>query len=281
MTAPPVTTGRPPRRPLDGRRVEAGLLAGLVALSGAAWVLTHHLADHRSRLGLLTGAAGGTGGHAHHGTGSGGGMAIAGFGLFLVMWVVMVAAMMLPTAWPVVSAFDRWRVRESRPAALTAVFVGGYVAIWSACGVAAYGVLTLADALVPDGDDGVIRFGAVLLVGAGAYQFTSLKRACLTHCRSPLAVIAEHATTLRQGFRGPFLVGTKHGRYCIGCCWSLMVVLVLLGMMSVVWMGLLATVMLAEKVAPWGASLSRGAGAALVAGGAFLFVWPSQLPALW
>lgn len=197
------------------------------------------------------------------------------------MWVVMVAAMMLPTALPVVATFERWRVRTGGPARLTLSFVGGYLSVWSACGLVAYGALAALGALVPDGGDGVVRLGAVLLAGAGAYQFSPLKQACLTHCRSPLSVIAEHAETLQRGLRGPWLVGTRHGLYCIGCCWSLMLVLILVGMMSLVWMGLLAAVMLAEKAAPWGVTVARGAGGALIVAGAFLVVWPATLPALW
>lgn len=281
----PVAPSRTAARPINGRRLEALLLGGLVALSGAAWVLTSRLADSESRLGLLTGAGGGAGGHAHHGGGGGGsrgaGYEVADAGLFLAMWVVMVAAMMLPTALPVVATFNRWKVRTGRPGPLTLVFVSGYLSIWSACGVVAYAALALLGAVVPRGGDGVVRLGAVLLVGAGAYQFSPLKQACLTHCRSPISVIAEHAVELHHGYRGPWRVGTRHGLYCIGCCWSLMLVLLLVGMMSLVWMGLLAAVMLAEKAAPWGAALARGTGVALVVVGAFLLVWPATLPALW
>ena len=198
----------------------------------------------------------------------------------MTMWVVMSAAMMLPAVLPVVATVDRWVRRQARCRALTVAFVAGYLATWSGCGLVAYVALLLLQAWLPVGHDAVIRVGALLLVVAGAYQLSSLKRACLRRCRSPLAVIAEHLTELQRGRPGAFRVGAGHGLYCVGCCWSLMLVLVLLGMMSVAWMGLLAVVMLAEKVVPWGATLTRAVGVALVLVGGGLLVWPATLPAL-
>jgi predicted metal-binding membrane protein len=136
--------------------------------------------------------------------------------------------------------------------------------------VVAYAALAGLQRALPAEHRGVIRLGAVLLVGAGVYQFSSAKRACLERCRSPLAMVAEHLTELERGYAGPFRVGAGHGLFCIGCCWSLMLVLVLLGMMSVTWMGLLAAVMLAEKTAPRGLALTRIVGGACVAVGAVL-----------
>lgn len=261
------------------QRLPAGtvLLVVLVGLSAVAWLLTHQLSTPDTRLGLLTGAQDHNV-HHHHGgyqapevvTGS----------VFMAMWVVMLFAMMLPTVLPVVSIFDRWVERQSRPRSLTLVFVGGYLAVWSVCGIAAYAALLMLQAWLPSDHDAVIRVGAVLLAAAGLYQFSSLKRSCLQQCRSPLAVIAEHLTELERGARGAFRVGVGHGLYCAGCCWSLMLVLVLLGMMSVTWMGLLAAVMFAEKTAPWGAVLSRAVGAVLVVLGTVLLAWPAPLPAL-
>lgn len=273
MTAGPSTV------PGLGRRTpQAFLLWALLGLSALAWAVTHTMADDESRLGILTGAGRGHALHGHHGGGGTGFHPAAGT-VFVAMWVVMAVAMMLPTALPVLGIFDRWARHNGKPRRLTLALAAGYLSTWSACGLAAYGSLLALQAVLPSGDDGVIRAGAVLLVGAGAYQFSAMKEACLSHCRSPVSVVAQYAGQLHQGARGPWSVGVRHGLYCVGCCWSLMGVLLLVGMMSTLWMGLLAAVMFAEKVAPWGGALARVVGAVLVLTGVVLLVHPVALPA--
>jgi predicted metal-binding membrane protein len=158
--------------------------------------------------------------------------------------------------------------------------VAGYLAVWSAIGVAAYGLLEALHRWVPADNTTALRVGATILIAAGVYQLTPLKSICLRHCRSPLSVLMHHARLLGQGHTGPMKVGVLHGAYCVGCCWSLMVVLILLGLMNLVWMGVVAAVVLVEKVIPRGEMVSRGVGVALGGIGAALMVWPTALPAL-
>jgi len=112
------------------------------------------------------------------------------------------------------------------------------------------------------GDPNAQRVGGALLAAAGLYELTPLKDLCLRHCRSPIGIVMQYADLLANGHRGPFRVGLVHGLYCVGCCWSLMLVLVLLGIMNLVWMGVVASVIFAEKVLPGGALLSRVTGIA-------------------
>lgn len=244
---------------------QAALLPALLGLSGAAWLATSQLVDPAMRLGILTGAAD---------------IAIAdpampielplAIALFMATWTVMMVAMMFPAVAPVVLTFDRWARSKGRPRSVTAAFVGGYLVVWSLIGLVVYALVTAIQALVPAGDPNALRVGGLLLVAAGAYQLTPLKNICLRHCRSPLGLVMEHAGLLGDGHRGPFRVGLAHGRYCVGCCWSLMLVLVLLGMMNLAWMGVVAAAVFAEKVLPQGVVLSRLAGVVLVGLGAAL-----------
>jgi len=251
-------------------RPELGLVAALLALAGLSWWAAAALGDSGMRLGVLTGG--------EHGAMHGEQMSMA-LPLFLVTWTVMMAAMMLPAAAPVVLVFRRWAQSRDRAGTTTAAFVAGYLAVWSAIGVAAWGLLQLLDAVVPSGDVAV-RVGGGLLVAAGVYQLTPLKEACLTRCRSPLSFIVQHAGLLQKGHGGPFRAGVVHGGYCVGCCWMLFVVLALLGMMNVAWMALLAAVIVLEKATPWGGAVGRIAGGALVVLGVVVLVWPEPLPAL-
>jgi predicted metal-binding membrane protein len=200
-------------------------------------------------------------------------------GLFLVTWVVMMVAMMFPAIVPVVITFDRWvrRARGQRWATIT--FVGGYLLVWTAFGLVVYAAVVYFQPRLPMGDR-AIRLGAALLILAGVYQLTSLKSRCLRHCRSPLAFIAQHTSQLRQGVFGTGRVGIIHGAFCLGCCWGLMLVLVLLGMMSLSWMAAVAGVIFIEKVVPRGSLLTPALAVMLVALGFALLVWPRALPTL-
>jgi predicted metal-binding membrane protein len=112
---------------------------------------------------------------------------------------------------------------------------------------------------------------------AGAYQLTPLKSACLTHCRSPLSILMQYGQQLGRGHRGPFGVGVIHGGYCVGCCWALMLVLVLVGVMNVAWMAVVATVVFAEKTLPHGRLVGRLVGVTLIAFAAVLAAQPQLL----
>ncbi len=241
------------------------LLPLLLGLSAAAWLATSRLADPGMRLGILTGAADRSPADAA--------MPIElplAIALFMATWTVMMVAMMFPAVAPVVLTFDRWAQSKTRPRSVTAAFLGGYLAVWSLIGVAAYAAVVVLQTLVPAGDPIAHRVGGALLVVAGVYELTPLKGLCLRHCRSPIGIVMQYANLLADGHRGPFRVGLVHGLYCVGCCWSLMLVLVLLGVMDLAWMGVVASLIFAEKVLPFGVLLSRVSGIALIAVGVVL-----------
>jgi predicted metal-binding membrane protein len=190
--------------------------------------------------------------------------------LFL-MWAVMMVAMMLPSAAPLLLLVaGTYRRRGVRAHVLTLTFAAGYLLAWTAfSGAAAVLQLTLhRAALLSDMmvTTSAIVGGVVLLV-AGAYQWLPLKGACLTHCRSPLAFLSHH---WREGVAGALAMGTRHGVYCVGCCWALMALLFVAGVMNLAWVGMLAIFVLLEKVAPHGAHLGRLAGLGLVAWGVWV-----------
>ena len=246
---------------------QIALLPVLLGLSVVAWFVTSQLSDPGMRVGILTGTADSAMADAA--------MPIElplAIALFMATWTVMMVAMMFPAVAPVVITFDRWAQSKARPRSVTATFILGYLVVWSVIGLAAYAVVVVLQLLVPAGDPTAQRVGGGLLVVAGVYELTPLKNICLRHCRSPLGIIMQYADLLAEGHRGPFRVGVVHGSYCVGCCWALMLVLVLLGMMNVAWMGVVAALIFAEKVLPGGALLSRVSGFAFIAAGAALAI---------
>ncbi|TMB03022.1 MAG: DUF2182 domain-containing protein [Deltaproteobacteria bacterium] len=184
---------------------------------------------------------------------------------FVLMWTVMMAAMMFPAVIPVVLAFTALaRGRRGSPALAATAFVGGYLVVWGALGVPAQALLAgaarLAAAL-----PGLAWLGGPVLVLCGLYQLTPLKDACLRHCRVPLLFLGHH---WRDGPGGALLLGAHHGLYCAGCCASLMVVLLVVGVMNVGWMVALSALIYLEKVLPAGGRVERLAGLVLCAAGA-------------
>ncbi|MFI2410491.1 DUF2182 domain-containing protein [Streptomyces sp. NPDC018947] len=190
------------------------------------------------------------------------GMAIP---LFLVLWVTMTAAMMLPSMAPVALTWVRGIGRRSsgwRRAGRTLEFVGGYLLVWTAFGLLAYAALALTGDLVDDHPAAGRWIGAVAFLLAGLYQLGPLKNVCLRHCRDPMSQLVRYA-----GFRQPardLRVGVHHGTYCVGCCAGLMVVLVPLGMMNVAAMAGLAVVIFVEKLWSRGPLLARSVGVVLL-----------------
>jgi predicted metal-binding membrane protein len=188
----------------------------------------------------------------------------------IAMWTVMAVAMMLPTALPLVLLFGR--LRRGRYPALgiagpTALLVLGYLGAWCAFALAAAALqLGLARAGLA-GEMGELHgaaLGGATLAGAGLFQLTPLKRACLSRCRSPLMFLM---TRWRDGRAGPFAMGVDHGLWCLGCCWALMLVMLVAGVMNVLWMAALTALMTVEKVVPRGDRIARAAGVALLASG--------------
>jgi predicted metal-binding membrane protein len=194
----------------------------------------------------------------------------AEFGVRLAMWAVMMVAMMVPTAVPmtlVYAAVARKAAVQHNPIAPTFVFVAGYAAVWglfSIAATAAQGGLEQAALLSPMMVSTSSIFGAIVLLAAGAYQFTRYKRACLRHCRGPAAFLAHF---WRAGSFGAFRMGTRLGLYCLGCCWILMALLFVGGVMSLFWIATLAVFVLLEKAAPFGERMSRVAGGGLILAG--------------
>jgi predicted metal-binding membrane protein len=180
------------------------------------------------------------------------GMSADGLVVFMAGWVVMMTAMMLPSAAPLVLVYGkRGRGR----------LVLGYLLVWAIVGLPVYAVARAFDLMMVP----AAAVAAVLVV-AGLYQFTPLKNVCLRACRSPLDFIA-----MRWG-RGPVRLGAEHGGYCIGCCWALMAVVVGAAAMSVTWAAVIAGVVFAEKVLPGGEWTARVAGVALFVAAALVLV---------
>ncbi|MEO4047578.1 DUF2182 domain-containing protein [Pseudomonas sp. CAU 1711] len=194
--------------------------------------------------------------------------------LVFAMWLVMMQAMMLPAALPVFLLYRRCLQRDSARPLKQAVFCAAYALVWSGFAL----LMTLLQALgewLGWLDPMALRLppllGAPILLLAGVYQMSQAKAACLAHCQSPLGFLQHHA---RPGALGAWRLGLHHGLYCVGCCWALMLVLLVVGAMSLWGMAALALLVLAEKLLPLGAAWRRGSGVLLLAGGVLLALWP-------
>jgi predicted metal-binding membrane protein len=184
---------------------------------------------------------------------------------FLLAWQLMIAAMMLPSSLPLVRLFASASVGQPRPGAAMAGFLGGYALVWSAFGALALGF----DLLVHRGVDsfGWLHDNQWLIGGsvpavAGAFQFTKLKDACLDKCRHPGQFMLRY---YERGLGGGFRLGARHGLFCVGCCWALMLVMFAAGVASLVWMALLTALMVHEKTRPAGRQAVPVTGVTLLA----------------
>lgn len=191
------------------------------------------------------------------------------FAVFVGGWTLMTVAMMLPTSLPLVVLFRRLTARRADAVWLTVLLLGGYLAVWTLFG----GVAHVADLLLHrllDSSATLARhpwlLGSGTLVLAGIYQFTPLKYHCLDKCHSPLTFIMSRWSG-RDERRGAFRLGMAHGLYCVGCCWSLMLVMFAVGVGNVGWMLILGAIMAVEKNLTWGRQLSRPLGTALLVAG--------------
>ena len=239
---------------------EIGLVALGLALAGLAWVLTN------DRMG---------------GMDAGPGSDLGGAGWFAVAWVMMMAAMMLPSVTPMVVTHARMAdgSRERGRTASTGVFVTGYLLAWGGAGLLGYmiveGVRELNPGFLAWDELGPYVAGAVIL-GAALYQLSPLKDRCLRQCRSP-AKLAQH---WRPGHLGALRMGFEHGGFCIGCCWALMAALFAVGVMNLAWMAVIAAVIAAEKLLPWKAIANRGIAALLAVLAIAIAFTPADVPAL-
>jgi predicted metal-binding membrane protein len=199
-----------------------------------------------------------------------GGMAMAmdvSVPVYLATWVVMLAAMMLPATAPLAVAYGR--VAQARAGSRLAAlpFSLGYLLLWTAAGLVPLAVFVWSRGMVAgmgSSSLGAPALGAVL-IGAGLYQLSPWKGACLRACRSPLGFVVGH--DFDKGALGGLMAGASHGAFCLGCCWALMAVLTVAGLMSLPWMAALAVLILAEKNWRHGGGLAQAAGVAMLLGG--------------
>lgn len=203
----------------------------------------------------------------------------AGMFVFMfVMWSVMMVAMMLPSAAQMIltfSAVQRRRQAQGGAFVPTGVFVAGYLIVWTAFSLIATTAqyeLERAALVSPMMGKAAPWLGAALLIGAGLFQFAPLKNACLVKCRTPLSFIM---TEWRDGMRGALVMGLRHGAFCAGCCWALMALLFVGGVMNLLWVATLAVFVLIEKVVPAGGWLTRAGGLLLITWGAWIAVHAS------
>jgi predicted metal-binding membrane protein len=242
---------------LTAARTRLGLVASLFVLAAVGWAWTVH---------------------EMRGMDNGPWTALGGFGWFLGVWVVMMAAMMFPSVAPTVALYSRL-MRDRSPAA-PYTFIAGYLLTWAAAGVAAYGAGVavsrgFGDSIMWDNDGRAIA-GVTLLVAA-VYELTPLKTICLNKCRSPLGALLG---SWREGLGGALRMGTKNGAWCVGCCWALMASLFALGVMSVAWMAFVAGLIAVEKLLPWRRVATYGVAAMLLVLGLLLLISPDSLAGL-
>jgi predicted metal-binding membrane protein len=203
---------------------------------------------------------------------------LGGFGWFIGVWLVMMAAMMLPSVAPTVALYSR--MTKQRSPASPVAFVGGYLLTWAIAGTAAYGIavaVTRASGATLSWSHAGQPIAGATLVVAAVYELTPLKDVCLGKCRSPLGALLG---SWRDGPSGAVRMGAKNGAWCVGCCWALMASLFALGVMSVSWMAIVAGLIAVEKTLPWRRIATYGTAAVLLALGILVLVAPQALPAL-
>jgi predicted metal-binding membrane protein len=251
---------RLPRRGLAARleRGQLALLAALLVLAAISWLVTDE------RMGGMESTPG---------------MDLGSLGFYTTVWVVMMAAMMFPSVAPTVLTYDRLREghRAAAPDA-TALFVAGYLIVWTGIGLVAYGLLELGDELSPGWlawDDAGRWITGGVIVAAAVYQLTPAKEACLVKCRSPFMFLAER---WRHGRLGALKLGAAHGAWCVGCCWALMAALFAVGVMSLGWMAVIAGFIAGEKLLPWPRAARYGVAVALLGLGLGVALVPGDVP---
>lgn len=242
---------------LAAARTRLGLIVLLLALATVAWWST------TTRM---------------RGMDEGPGTDVGALAWFLGVWIVMMAAMMLPSVAPTVALHARMTRRRSPVAPLA--FATGYLVTWTAAGALAYGAFVLGRALLGDAlawDEAGRWAAGGTLVLAAVYELTPLKDVCLAKCRSPLGFLLG---SWRDGVGGALSMGMRHGAWCVGCCWALMAALFALGAMSLAWMAFVAALIAIEKLLPWGRPVTVGTAALLLALGILLVAAPDAVPGL-
>jgi predicted metal-binding membrane protein len=239
------------------RRDRFIVVAGLLILASLAWLYLAHTAATMPD-------------HAGMSMPGGGPWDVGETAGLALMWIVMMIAMMIPSVAPVILLFagvSRRRRVQGVPATPVSVFILGYLLAWTGyAGLAALtqSVLHFAALLSPAMASQSPLLGAGLLILAGVYQWLPLKGACLSHCRSPLGFFTAE---WREGVSGALVMGFRHGSYCVGCCWALMALLFVAGVMNLFWVVVISGFVLAEKVVPHGRLVGRITGAVLAGWG--------------
>jgi len=251
---------------------QAVALAGLAGITVLAWAWLFRDAARMESIGAMDAADGAAGGMAGMA-----GMAMANpfnpvsLGLTFMMWGIMMVAMMLPSAAPAIMLYAalarRWREQGSSAVAPAWIFSAGYLAVWTAFSLAAALLeagLQEAALLSPMLVSQSRWLSGALLVVAGVYQWLPYKDVCLHKCRAPLQFFMFN---WQSGLAGAFRMGVEHGAFCLGCCWALMLLLFVAGVMNLVWVALIAAFVLIEKLAPGGALAGRISGLVMIAAG--------------
>jgi predicted metal-binding membrane protein len=253
---------------LLSKRVTAMVVISLLAMAATGWWVTARQASSMSHMAT---------GLGHIGVRMPNDMAVP---IFMAMWIGMMVAMMFPTVAPLVLAHRLVTQRRGQGFAPTAGFVAGYLLVWTAIGVVPLLVFLWFRHLAADaiGPRWLATLAGGVLAVAGAYQFTGWKAVCLRACRSPLTFVLQH--DFGGGTRSALRAGVSHGAYCLGCCWALMAVLLVVGLMNLTWMAVIALVFLTEKHWRHAFGLTRVIGTALIVLGLTMVVWPSLLPAI-
>lgn len=255
----------------------AGLGMGAWEMTGPALSPQHHAADPMPGMADMAGMDAGAAATV---------WGPVAWALMVGMWWAMMIAMMTPAASPTILLYARVHRHaraQGQPAAIsapTAVFATGYFLAWlgfSVVATALHQALQLAGVISATTMDSQVRWvSGLVLVATGAYQLSPLKNACLSHCRSPAAFLSRH---WRPGALGALRLGALHGAYCVGCCWMLMALLFVGGVMNLAWIAALSLLVLAEKLLPAGRWIGRATGIVLLAWGAALLL-PGALAAL-
>ena len=199
------------------------------------------------------------------------------FAYVFAMWAVMMVGMMAPSAAPMILMYARVG-RQGRPFAATGWFATGYFLAWIGFSLVATLVqwaierATLLDSRMASASNAL---GGIVLIAAGVYQWTPLKDVCLAQCQTPLQFLLRHGG-FRFDLKGCLVLGLRHGGYCVGCCWVLMVLLFVGGVMNVLWIALLALLVLLEKLTPFGRWVARAAGVACIVAGAWILLFFRQ-----
>ncbi|HEY8816509.1 MAG TPA: DUF2182 domain-containing protein [Candidatus Dormibacteraeota bacterium] len=237
------------------RPVATAITAALLVCAASAWLLT------AQQAGLMVGM---------------GGMAMLGAGLFLVTWFLMMVAMMFPSIAPMVLTHASVVRSRGEGAWPTVAFVFGYLLIWTAAGLIPLTLIQLLGSSVATPINVWLpRVGGAIVVIAGVYQFTPLKNVCLKACRSPLGFVLTH--DFGGGSPVAARAGASHGLYCLGCCWAIMSVLAVFGLMNLAWMAIFAVLFFLEKTWRHGVLLSRISGVVCVILGVAVIVQPEIL----